>query len=608
MDEPCRRPGCTGKLVDGFCDTCGRPPVGKSTLAATPAGNAGTGTAGSGRSAASATGTGGSGSLSGRTGTGRSSRGSSRGSRGSSRHALGAGLITLPPLPSMDPLLSLMADPVVPDRKRFCNNCGEKLNYEKGFCPKCGQEYSFRPTLQPGDLLAGQYEVKGAMAYGGLGWIYLGWDKALNRWLVLKGLLNSKDEAAAAAAVAERQFLAAVKHPKIVGIYNFVNRGTEGYIVMEYVGGKTLKAIRQERGPLPVEEAIAYMHGILPAFAYLERQGLIYCDFKPDNVMLEDEDVKLIDMGGVRRADDMDGDIYGTKGYSAPEANDAPSFSSDLYTVGRTLAVLLMDFKFQGQHEFSLPTPAEQPLFAQYESLYRFLLRATHQDPDNRFQTADEMSDQLLGVLREIVALQTSSPRPAESLYFSGDALAGVDSEDGLPGADWRLLPTLKVDALDPAANLLLTAGTLTGISRQTLFERAIKQFPDSSEAPLRLASDYIESGEFRKEESDPPLPAGHLQTAREYHKAETLLAQVGEKDPFDWRVWWHRGRMALAQSRAKDACGYFDRVYNELPGELAPKLALALSLELAGDLKSAIRFYDSISRTDSGYISASFG
>ena len=88
--------------------------------------------------------------------------------------------MTLPPLPSLDPLLSLMANPTVPERKRFCNNCGAKVNNEKGFCPQCGQEYSFVPTLNPGDVVAGQYEVKGAIAFGGLGWIYLGWDNALS--------------------------------------------------------------------------------------------------------------------------------------------------------------------------------------------------------------------------------------------------------------------------------------------------------------------------------------------------------------------------------------------------------------------------------------------
>lgn len=212
---------------------------------------------------------------------------------------------------------------------------------EKGFCPKCGQKYSFIATLKPGDVVAGQYEVKGAIAFGGLGWIYLGFDKILSRYVVLKGLLNTEDAASAVVAVAERKFLAAVKHANIVGIYNFVNYDSEGFIVMEYVGGKTLKEIRKERGPLPVAEAIAYIHRILGAFAYLHSLGLVYCDFKPDNVMLEGHDVKLIDLGGVRRIDDIHGDIYGTVGYSAPEAGEGPTVVSDLFTIGRTLAVLL---------------------------------------------------------------------------------------------------------------------------------------------------------------------------------------------------------------------------------------------------------------------------
>ena len=163
----------------------------------------------------------------------------------------------------------------------------------------------------------------------------------------LEGALNTKDEAAAAAAVAERQFLAAVKHPKIVGIYDFIQRGNEGYIVMEYVGGRMIESILKEKGVLPVEEAISYILGILPAFSYLHANKFVYCDFKPANFMLENDDVKLIDMGGVRRIGDPSGDIYGTKGYMAPEASDDPVEVSDLYTIGRTLAVLIMDFKYK---------------------------------------------------------------------------------------------------------------------------------------------------------------------------------------------------------------------------------------------------------------------
>ena len=184
-----------------------------------------------------------------------------------------------------------MLEPKVPERKRFCPGCESPLRREAGYCGKCGLKYNFVPGLKAGDVVAGQYQVKGPIAFGGLGWIYLGFDKVLSRYVVLKGLLNTQDESAAAAAVAERQFLAAVKHPNIVGIYNFVQSGSEGFIVMEYVGGKTLKQIRQERGPLPAAEAIAYIHRILPAFGYLHRMGLVYCDFKPDYVMLEKDDV-----------------------------------------------------------------------------------------------------------------------------------------------------------------------------------------------------------------------------------------------------------------------------------------------------------------------------
>jgi serine/threonine-protein kinase PknG len=478
-----------------------------------------------------------------------------------------------------------MADASVPVAKRFCPSCDAKLNLEKGFCPMCGTEYSFVPTLKAGDIIAGQYEVRGAVAYGGLGWIYLGWDQTLNRWVVLKGLLNSKDPAGAAMAVAERQYLAAVKHPNIVGIYNFVTQGSEGFIVMEYVGGKTVKEIRKERGPLPVPEAIAYIHRILLAFGYLHRMGLVYCDFKPDNFMVEEDDVKLIDMGGVRRLDDLGGDIYGTKGYSAPEATDSPSIPSDLYTVARTLTVLIMDFKFTSTYEFSLPKPEEQALFQKYDSLYLWLLRATQTDPDDRFQTADEMAEQLLGVLREIVAADTGTARPADSTIFLP---ASSDSQIPIDSIDYRLLPGLRVDPFDQAANAILSAGTSTPEIRLKAYELAAKKFPESVEAQLRAAEIRIGMGS--------------------YTEADVILAAVEKHDPFEWRVSWYRGCARLAAKRGKEAAQAFDRVVAELPGELAPKLAVAMAAELSGDFQRAARYYDTVSRTDPGISVAVFG
>ncbi len=434
--DRCRQKGCTGTIQDGYCDVCGHAPA-KPRAAPQSAFNGSPVSTGTGSLPASRA----------ANGRPRSSRATSR----SARKQLGAGLIALPELPGTDPEKAIMAEAKVPERKRFCPGCGIALRREAGFCGKCGQKYSFVPALKPGDVVAGQYEVKGAIAYGGLGWIYLGFDKILSRYVVLKGLLNAHDESSAAAALAERQFLASVKHPNIVGIYNFVQNATEGYIVMEYVGGKTLKQIRQERGPLPAAESIAYIHRILPAIGYLHQAGLVYCDFKPDNMMLEKDDIKLIDMGGVRRIDDMKGDIYGTAGYSAPEAAEGPTIASDLYTVGRTLAVLLTEIRgFSSEHRHTLPGPAEEPLFATQESLYRLLLKATAHNPGDRFESAEDMAHQLLGVLREVVSLETGVPRPGGSLFFGGDLLAvesGGEMEPVEP--DYHHLPMPLLDNSD---------------------------------------------------------------------------------------------------------------------------------------------------------------
>ena len=585
----CKQPGCTGKIEDGYCDVCGHAAVKSAAASSITASSSSRHRSSTGPMTASC----------GTTGTGstpisRSATGSRRTSHSSSRTTrkqLGAGLITLPDLPSLEPEKAILLDPKVPERKRFCAKCDAPLKREAGFCGKCGTRYSFVPTLRAGDVVAGQYEVRGPIAFGGLGWIYLAFDTLLSRYVVLKGLLNTQDASAAAAAVAERQFLAAVKHPNIVGIYNFVQFGAEGFIVMEYVGGKTLKQIRQERGPLPVAEAIAYIHRILPAFAYLHRLGLVYCDFKPDNAMLERDDVKLIDLGGVRRIDDSGGDIYGTVGYSAPEAGAGPTPASDLFTIGRTLAVLLIEIHgFSKEHRYTLPNAAEEPKFAGQESLYRLLLKATAQAADDRFEDADEMAEQALGVLREVVAVESGKPRPGPSLYFGADQLALNAGDEMQPVlTDVHNLPLPALDTSDPAAAAVSSAIAQADPARRVAaLELVVQQHHRSREARLRLAASQAEVGA--------------------YPESDELLHKLGEEDPWDWRVLWFQACNLLRRDEAAQARKLFDQVYFDLPGEITPKLALGLAAELVDDLPMAMKMYDLVARTDPGYVSAVFG
>jgi len=479
----------------------------------------------------------------------------------------------------------------VPDRKRFCSNCDAKLSMEAGYCPRCGQQYSFKPSLQPGQVIAGKYEIKGTLAFGGLGWIYLAMDTVLNRWIVLKGLLNSRDPNMLRVAVQEREFLAAVKHRNIVGIYDFITEGAEGFIVMEYVNGRSLLQLRREHGgPLPPLDSCSYVLELLPAFTYLHQMGLVYCDFKIDNAIVEGDTVKLIDMGAVRRIDDTGGDVYGTRGYAAPEASDEPSPAADIYTVARALAVLVADFDFQGAFERSLPAPDAVPAFRQYPSLYRLLLKGTRTDPRTRFQTADEMAGQLQGVLRDVAAGTGVLP-VIESTVFAGDAtttnlLASADAD----GARSRVLPALRPASDDPAGPAIVAASMVPDAARRlALLEHAWASHPESLELPFRLAGAHIDAG------------SPDVEVERWLEKAEAV-------DSGDWRAAWYRGQAALAHRDAAGAVQAFDSVLAEVPGELAPKLALAHGFELAGDLDSAATNFDLVSRADPSYTSAAFG
>lgn len=600
----CQRPGCSGTIEDGYCDVCGLAPAAASPVAApasaapssagVTAGSGATGPSRSTRPSASS-GPSRSSAVSGRTGT---SRGSTSRTRGSGRSHLGAGLVEVPPVPYRDPSSAIMAVPELPEDKRFCAHCGQPVGRDRagakgrpeGFCRQCGHAFSFTPKLAPTEVVAGQYEVVGCLAHGGLGWIYLARDQHVSdRWVVLKGLLDAGDDDAMAAAVAERRFLAQVEHPNIVKIFNFVQHQGSGYIVMEYVGGSSLKDLLKERrvaaggqvDPLPPEQAIAYMLEILPALGYLHRLDLLYCDFKPDNVIQSEESLKLIDLGGVRRIDDDTSALYGTVGYQAPEIADAgATVASDLYTVARALAVLCIDFTgYQREFVAALPRPDAVPLFARFDSLYRFLLKGTATDPAARFQSAEEMADQLLGVLREVVAANTGVPRPAVSDWFTTDLRAKPERPD------WRLLPALVVSADDPGAGFL---ATLSATDAHQQIELLVHAPVDSLEVKLRLARSQIDVGD--------------------YVAAEAVLSSIEASGTADWRVWWTRGLMALDRGDTAGAWDAFDRVYGSLPGELAPKLAMGVTAEAGNAAERAVPSYDIVSRTDAGFTTASFG
>ncbi|SDW24492.1 serine/threonine-protein kinase PknG [Amycolatopsis xylanica] len=577
----CVRPGCDGEyLSDDSCDTCGFDKPSAPVAQELPA---------------------------------VSSRRSTTGAKARHRGSL-IEQVELPPFTPRDPATAVLADPEVPYRRRVCHLCrqpvgqprGEKPGLTEGFCPRDRTPFSFRPSLDPGQHVD-KYEILGCLAYGGYGWIYLARDRNLGdgraeRWVVLKGLIDTGDPDAVAAAVAEQRYLVEVDHPNIVKIHDFVRHtdphtgATAGYIVMEYLGGRTLRDVLQrhqvdgEPAPLPVRVVLKYADEILGALGYLHRRGLRFCDLKPDNVMQVDQRAKLIDLGAMLHEDDK-GAVFGTEGYQAPEIDDPrdprrPCPDTDLYTLGRTMAVLGFPFAgFTEQYKHSIPPLGQIHWLERQESFHRLLIRAAHPEPARRFTAAEDFRDQVAGVLAEVLAKENDEPGIVVSTLFTREARA-FGTGDAVSWQDVpSCLPSPLVDPDDAEAAFLMTLG---GVDRHQLVETLVDARDRSPEVLLRLAGARIAVGELEEAKAD--------------------LADFGKAMPGDWRTEWYLGVAAFAGDAPEEAKTRFDAVYSALPGELAPKLALAAAHEWLEEHTRAEELYSRVWHTDDSYVSAAFG
>ncbi|MDR1236850.1 MAG: protein kinase, partial [Propionibacteriaceae bacterium] len=545
---PCDQPGCPGKIIDGYCDVCGSP-AGTTASSVQAPGSLTTLTKASASLRSIAFGSHRATSFSG-------SRTKRRRPKAQASSRLGLGLTQVPPAPIIDPAKAILKDPVVPEKRRVCPKCHAPVGQSndsvasrtQGFCPQCGAPYSFTVKLKPGDTVAAQYEVVGVLAHGGMGWIYLARDLNVSgRWVVLKGLLNAGDPDALAAAISEQQFLARVgAHPQIVEIYNFVTVGDASYIVMEYVGGRSLKQLLQQRmtandheyDPLPPEWALSLLIDILPALSYLHDIGLLYCDFKPDNVIQSGDSLKLIDLGGVRHATDDESAIFGTVGYQAPEvATEGASVAADIFTVGRTLMVLCADVPgYQTKYEFSIPPAQEMPAFAAHDSLYRLLQRCCALEPDDRFTSMEELRRQMLGVLREVVSAKQDkvATTASASPYFHPPT--GIGEKPG-----WEYLPELRQDEDDPMLGWLSQLDSANPESRLLALQKAPQMTPEVllAQAKAALATDK------------PQLAAA-------------CVEQMLNNNPWEWRAVWMTGLISLRERDYASTQASFNAVYGQ--------------------------------------------
>ncbi len=667
----CRRPGCAGTIAaTGFCGSCLRrdlPPVSDpepppvpdpqgapdggpeagGPLAPGPAAeraggagpDAGAPAAGPGRDAEPDGPARPAAGPDAAAGSGDGTTADARGQRPRTARPNGApppleadGLVALPEVPVPDPGDLLHDDPGPPTPRRCgADGCREVIGVgyggrpplTRGFCPRCGAPYSFEPPLRAGDKVDdGHYRVLGLLARSGLGWVYLAEDTRVDGHLVvLKGLIDAHHDALRLNAVEEGRRLTSLHHRDIVGIVTRISHRSPGeeratvYIVMEFVAGWTLRRLLEPRWrgqlsgePFLFDHVVTYGCKILGALEYLHDQHLLYCDVKPDNVIHYGRQIKIIDLGAIRRIGDDTSPLVHTGCYSPPKAErDQGGFGPDfdLYTVGRTLGELAQSAE-----------PAH-PLAAR--SFRKVIQRATHPERAARFRSAAEMSRQLWEVLREHRALS------AHEQY--GDRSTVFEPTPALFGGELGVIPPPRrwAEPVPNSARGLETAPPAAGTVAAGLpvpIPRA--DDPAAGRLPKLAPGHPREVADRWSRQDDPPTPEAALWLCRAFaargepDAAQRWLrtASAGSPHaPYDWRFDWHRGVIHLLRDEIAQAQGEFAAVHTALPGEWAPKLALGYCAERqAADrddrraADDAEAYYTAVWRRDAAQASAAFG
>jgi serine/threonine-protein kinase len=263
-----------------------------------------------------------------------------------------------------------------------------------------------------GTLFDGRYQVVRKLGAGGMANVYLAEDQELGRRVAIK-ILNDRhanDDQFVERFRREAKNAAALSHPNIVSIYDRGEAEGSYYIAMEYLDGRSLKELIISRGPAPLNVAIEYARQILSALRFAHRHGIVHRDIKPHNVLVDAEGrVKVTDFGIARAGTSQmteAGSIVGTAQYLSPEQARGTGVDqrSDLYSLGIVLYELVT-----GTLPFNGDTPVEIAMkhLSQHPELPSALrpelpheldlvvTRALAKDPDERYQSAEEMDADL---------------------------------------------------------------------------------------------------------------------------------------------------------------------------------------------------------------------
>jgi eukaryotic-like serine/threonine-protein kinase len=290
----------------------------------------------------------------------------------------------------------------------------------------------------------GAYELKALIASGGMGEVYRAVDPRLNRTVAIKTLHEhlSNDPHRIERFKREARIISSLNHPHICTLHDIGMQDNILYLVMEHIEGETLEK-RLERGALPLALAIEYSIQIVDALDSAHRLGVIHRDLKPGNVMLTKAGVKVLDFGLAARyapaaadaADEanrdgsnaltLEGTILGTPRYISPEQLEGRTADArtDIFAFGAVAYEMVTGIRaFRAESQAGListilkddPRPILDVALDVPVGLVQTVLRCLAKDPDERWQTANDLLFQLRSIAAsptQIESLASTSPR-----------------------------------------------------------------------------------------------------------------------------------------------------------------------------------------------------
>jgi beta-lactam-binding protein with PASTA domain len=330
-------------------------------------------------------------------------------------------------------------------------------------------------TLQDalvGHVVDGRYHVESLIARGGMATVYLALDRRLERDVALKVMRDdlAGDPEFVSRLVREARAAARLTSPHVVQVYDQGADGPWLYLAMEYLPGRTMRDVLQQRAAFTLRETLSVMEPVLEALAAAHRAGIVHRDVKPENVVLTDDGrIKVADFGLARAAavpitgGGPDARLLGTAAYLAPElvSRGVADARADVYAVG----VMLFE-ALTGRPPYADPDPVRLAYRHVHErvpapslvvpglpnGLDELVLAATAHDPDLRPSDGERMLAELRELRRvlpdDVLDVRAIAP-PADATAVAAPAPAqqtrALDIPRRVSAAIPQLVPRLQV-------------------------------------------------------------------------------------------------------------------------------------------------------------------